>query len=189
VTREGVARAGRLPYRDLRSARLLLRRPQAGDAELVFRAFSADAEVTRYLAWPPHETLADAEVALAARLQRLADGREYSWTIERAASGEVIGIVSAWHEADAIELGFVLARSCWGGGLATEATIAVKDWALASPGVARVWATCDAENLASARVLAKAGLANRGPFAREIVRPNLGPQPRPSLLFEATAGP
>jgi hypothetical protein len=45
------------------------------------------------------------------------------------------------------------------------------------------WAACDAENPASARVLEKAGLAPRGRYERDVVRPKLGPTPRPSLYF------
>jgi len=92
---------------------------------------------------------------------------------------EVIG----WREGDALELGFTLVKPCWGQGLATEATSAVKDWAFDTGAVRRVWASCDAENRASACVLAKAGLEPRGPFEREIVRPNLAAAPRPSLYF------
>jgi len=45
------------------------------------------------------------------------------------------------------------------------------------------WAACDAGNPASARVLEKAGLAPRGRYERDVVRPKLGPTPRPSLYF------
>ena len=55
----------RLAYRDLPTARLLLRRPMPSDAPLVFSSFGSDPEVTRYLSWSPHETLAEAEAALA----------------------------------------------------------------------------------------------------------------------------
>jgi RimJ/RimL family protein N-acetyltransferase len=64
--------------------------------------------------------------------------------------------------------------------------VAVTEWALAEAGITRVWATCDVENVASARVLEKAGLIARGVFERAILRPNLAPIPRPSLLFETS---
>jgi len=95
-----------------------------------------------------------------------------------------VGVISAWLEPGAAELGFVLARRHWNRGLTTEAVLSVADWALASPELSRLWATCDLENHASARVLEKAGLTNLGLCERQIVRPNLGPGPRPSLLFE-----
>lgn len=173
----------RLAYRELATARLRLRRPHAGDARLFFARLGADPEVMRFLRWRPHASLADAEAAVAQRLERLARGVEYSWILEPLASRAGVGVISAWREGDALELGFVLARDAWGQGLATEATIAVRDWALESGAVARVWATCDVANPASARVLEKAGLAPRGRYERDVVRPNLGPAPRPSLYF------
>ena len=137
----------------------------------------------RYLTWRPHETLADAEAAIAERLDRLETELEYSWILELAASGRVVGLISAWVEGEAAEVGFVLARDRWNQGLMTEALLAVTRWARGSPELTRVWATCDVENAASARVLEKAGFACSGEFERRIVRPNLGPEPRPSLLF------
>jgi ribosomal-protein-alanine N-acetyltransferase len=38
----------------LETARLTLRRFAAGDADAMFRNWSNDPEVTRYLTWPPH---------------------------------------------------------------------------------------------------------------------------------------
>lgn len=173
----------RLSYRELSTPRLLLRRPRSSDAALIFTAFGADPEVMRFLAWRPHASLANAEAAVARRLERLANGVEYSWILEPIASGAAVGLISCWLEGDALEIGFSLARSFWGQGLMSEAATAVRDWAFGTGAVQRVWATCDVENPASARVLEKAGLEPRGRFERNIVRPNLGPEPRPSLYF------
>lgn len=185
-----------VPYRTLRTERLVLRRPVSEDAARVFRSYGTDPEVTRFLAWRPHRSLADARNAMAARLERLAAGTELSWVLEPAAADPadpggtgLAGLVSAWLERGEAELGFVLARRHWGRGLMTEAVRAVVAMLFEAPGPSRVWATCDAENLASARVLEKAGLLPRGRFARDIVRPNLAPEPRPSLLFERLRPP
>lgn len=172
-------------YRDLRTERLVLRCPEQDDAERIFRTFGSDPEVTRFLTWRPHRSIADAEAALAQRLQRLRDGSEYSWVVQRADHREAIGIVSAWLAGGGAELGFVLARAHWNLGLMTEAVSAVTEWAFAEGGAARVWATCDLENVGSARVLEKARFTKLGLLARDIVRPNLSPISRPSLLFEA----
>lgn len=120
---------------------------------------------------------------MARRRERLTNGTEYSWILERLDSGAAVGLISGWLEGDALELGFTLVQSSWGQGLMTEAAIAVKGWAFATGAIRRVWASCDAENLASARVLEKAGLTPHGLFEREIVRPNLAEAPRPSLYF------
>jgi [ribosomal protein S5]-alanine N-acetyltransferase len=172
-----------LDYRELATARLRLRRPRASDAALIFDDFGADPEVMRFLSWRPHASLAAAEAAVSTRVERLANGVEYSWILELSASDAAVGLISGWIEGEAFELGFALVRSCWGQGLMSEATAAVKDWAFGTGAVRRVWATCDVENRASARVLEKAGLEPQGLYVRGIVRPKLGPEPRPSLYF------
>jgi RimJ/RimL family protein N-acetyltransferase len=171
-----------LDYRGLSTARLRLRRPRAEDATLVFTGFGADPEVMRFLSWRPHASLEAAEAAVQRRLERLENGVEYSWVLEDGA-GAAVGMISGWLEGDALELGFALVRPCWGRGLMSEAAAAVKDWALGTGSVRRVWATCDAENHACARVLEKVGLEPRGAWQGGVVRPNLEAEPRPSLHF------
>src|SRR4029079_13638320 len=56
------------------------------------------------------------------------------------------------------DLGFIFARDAWGQGYATEAAAAMVRAGFQQLGVGRIFSTCDAANLASARVLEKAGL-------------------------------
>lgn len=48
----------------------------------------------------------------------------------------------------------------------------------AVPSVSRVWAVCDVENRASARVLEKIGMRFEGILARWSIHPNLSDEPR-----------
>ena len=78
--------------------------------------------------------------------------------IERKA-GEVIGycgLIDSGHGAQEPELAFELLRRFWGQGYATEASLAVLDWARSS-GHARLWASVWDWNAASRRVLTKLG--------------------------------
>lgn len=80
--------------------------------------------------------------------------------IERKAVGDVIGycglVESGTGPEGEPELAFELLRRFWGRGYATEASLAVLDWA-SSSGYARLWATVWDWNVASRRVLAKVG--------------------------------
>jgi len=174
-----------MQYRELGTPRLLLRRPESSDALRLFRSVESDPEVARYLSWQPHIDVAESEQTLALRLDRIADQTEFSWILQRVGPPEAIGLISAWFGPEDAELGFVLSRSYWGSGLMTEAVAAVADWVFGGAGVKKLWATCDTENLASARVLEKAGFRPRGLFHRKVVRPNLGSKPRSCLLFES----
>ena len=80
--------------------------------------------------------------------------------VERKAAGDVIGycglIDSGRGSEGEPELAFELLRRVWRQGYATEASLAVLDWARSS-GYERVWATVWEWNTASRRVLAKLG--------------------------------
>ena len=41
----------------IETPRLILRRAKMEDAEAMFRNWANDTEVTRYLTWPPHESI------------------------------------------------------------------------------------------------------------------------------------
>ena len=80
--------------------------------------------------------------------------------VERKASRDVIGycglVDSGRGSAGEPELAFELLRRVWCQGYATEASLAVLEWARSS-GYERLWATVWDWNTASRRVLAKVG--------------------------------
>ena len=65
---------------------------------------------------------------------------------------------------------------------ATEAATLLVGWLQRQPAFVRIWATCDADNAASAAVLRKAGLQLEGRLRRATVRPNRGTAPRDTLM-------
>ena len=78
---------------------------------------------------------------------------------ERKVVGDVIGycgLIASGREAHEPELAFDFLRRFWGQGYATEASLAVLDWAR-SYGHERLWAHVWDWNTASRRVLAKVG--------------------------------
>ena len=162
--------------------RLRLRRPALTDADAVY-AWGSDPEVARFADWPRSTS---AEASLERLRQRATDwesGAEYYWLITLAHDGRAIGAIASTVSQHAADFGYLLDRRYWGNGYATEAARAIVAWALSLPAVARVWATCDTENLASARVLEKAGLVLEGTLRRAIVRPNLSNEPRDAFLY------
>ena len=80
--------------------------------------------------------------------------------VERKAARDVIGycgLIDSGRGSDGEpELAFELLRRVWRQGYATEASLAVLDWARSS-GYERLWATVWEWNTASRRVLAKVG--------------------------------
>lgn len=172
------------PPTHIETARLILRKPVVEDTPLIYEAYANDAEVTRYLTWRPHRTVADGEEPAAHRLAAWETGEYFCWVVTlREEGGELIGMISIRPDEWRVDLGYVLGRKFWGRGYMTEAVRAVVDYALAETEVFRVWAVCDVENAASARVLEKAGMRREGILRRWAMHPNLSDEPRDSLCY------
>jgi RimJ/RimL family protein N-acetyltransferase len=165
------------------TARLRLRRPVAADAPAIFAAWARDPEVTRYLTWRPHRSLAATRDFLKVSAAAWREGRTFAWAITLKEAGRPVGMIELRPAGHRVELGYCLGRAWWGRGLMTEAVRAVAGWALAQRDVVRVWAVCDVENPASARVLEKAGMAREGLLRRWSLHPNVSATPRDCWCF------
>jgi [ribosomal protein S5]-alanine N-acetyltransferase len=167
----------------LHTARLRLRPARLDDAEAVFAGWARDPCATRYLSWRPYDDVALARAFLADAIEARQRGRRCLWSLEQVEDGQVIGQIDALLEGHRVYLGWVLAPPQWGRGYMSEAVRAVVEGCLAVPGIFRVWAVCDVDNRASARVMEKAGMSFEGRLRRFIVHPNLGPEPRDVLCY------
>jgi RimJ/RimL family protein N-acetyltransferase len=165
--------------------RLRGRRPAMSDAEAVFE-YGRDPEVTRYMEFRTHTEMRTVHEFLQGCAPRWASGEEFCWALTLKGDDRAIGTIACRIRGRALDFGYVLNRRYWGRGLATEAARFVVTWASELPVIDRIWAVCDAENLASARVLEKAGLDREGLLRRQTVRPNMGPEPRDTLVYART---
>jgi RimJ/RimL family protein N-acetyltransferase len=149
------------PACPIRTERLLLRPHLESDLDDMV-PFHSDPEVTRYIPWPVR-TRDETRVALAGRLDKGTAANEGDWLIlavVSAAENRVIGEVLLKRESDAErtgELGYVIAPSHQGQGLATEAADAMLRLAFDEFGLERVTARIDEPNLASRRMIARLG--------------------------------
>lgn len=171
------------PPTHIETARLILRKPVVEDTPRIYEAYANDAEVTRYLTWRPHHTLADGEEPAAHRLAAWETDEYFCWVITLRDDGELIGMISIRPVEWRVDLGYVLGRRWWGQGYMTEAARAVVDYLLSEREVFRVWAVCDVENLASARVLEKAGMQFEGRLRRWAMHPNVSDEPRDCFCY------
>ena len=172
-----------VPPEGFQTDRLVLRRPVAADAEAIFDGWARDPEVTKYLVWRPHASVADARDHIARCRTSWEEGREFVWLIQHRDEAELVGSLASRHTGHGVNLGYLLARRFWGRGFMVEALEPVVDWWLARPGVYRVWATTDVDNRASARVLEKAGFELEGVLRRWDRHPNVDLEPRDALCY------
>lgn len=131
-----------------------------------FAQLNADAEVMRYF---PATLTREESDALAMRIRlALAEQGWGLWAAEH--EGEFIGFVGLArprfeaHFTPCLELGWRLARSAHGKGLATEAAIAARDFALRELSNEPLVSFTVPQNLASRRVMEKLGLVYDGDF-------------------------
>jgi ribosomal-protein-alanine N-acetyltransferase len=170
----------------LRTERLVLRLPAMADARAIFDGYAQDAEVSRYLIWRPHASIAETRAFLRTCVGSRQTAAKRTWTITSAGDGGLLGMIDARLHGFHAEIGYALKRSAWGRGLMTEASRAVVEAVLHVPGMFRVAALCDVDNVASARVLEKVGMLREGILRRRIIHPNLSPEPRDVYCYART---
>lgn len=143
----------------LETSRLLLRLPTGADAG-PFLDMHQNPDVIRYLQIPVPAN----EITAAWRNVAMMIGhwhlRGYGqWAVVEKASGQLIGRVGLWNPEGwpGVELGWLIRRSHWGQGIATEAARAALDWAWANIDTDHVISLIQPENVPSMRVAAKVG--------------------------------
>ena len=157
----------RLPA-EIQTARLLLRPHTFSDIEDVL-ALGMDAEWARFLPLPNPYLRVHAEQFLA-RQVLLDPAMHVSWAITHQGTFAG-GINIRFQPAHRLgEVGYAVSRPAWGQGFATEALVAVVACAFSTlTELNRVRGMADLRNLASQRVLVKAGFTREGTLRQNHV--------------------
>jgi len=149
----------------LQTERLVLRDFREGDWEAVHR-YACDPQVVRYMKWGPNsEEETKAFVQRALSTQQEDPRRAFELAVTLKETGALIGACSlhvSRPEHRQGWIGYCFHRAYWGRGYGTEAASVLIALGFEQLGLHRIFATCDARNLASARVLEKAGMRREG---------------------------
>lgn len=149
---------------NLDTPRLLLRQLRGSDINDVF-AYASDPLVAEHTTWRAHKARSDSERFVQSILNLYRTQQVAPWAVVHKADQKVIGTCGfgSWQIYHArAEIGYALARPYWGQGLTTEAVTAVINFGFRKMELNRIYAFCLPENIASARVLQKAGMAYEG---------------------------
>ena len=161
----------------LETPRLLLRRFEVNDAQAMFENWASDPEVTRYLTWPPHETIEVTQGLLQDWVERYGAADYYHWAIILKENGDQpIGSIAVVDHDDGAEkatVGYCLGRKWWHRGYMTEALTAVIRYLLEDVEMNRVEAYHDPRNPYSGSVMKKCGMTYEGTL-RQSDRNNQG---------------
>ena len=158
----------------IHTERLVLRRFRMEDAQAMFDNWASDEEVTKYLTWPPHETVDTTQMVLSDWVASYEKPDFYLWAIEF--EGQPIGSISVVElnaDVEKAHIGYCIGKNWWRRGIMSEALKAVMDHLFDEVGMNRVEACFDTRNPNSGRVMAKCGMKFEGTF-RQAGRNNQG---------------
>lgn len=159
----------------LETARLILAAPTAADADTVFERYASDPEVTKYLGWPRHQSVADTRGFLAFSAAEWKRWPAGPYLIRTRSDGRLLGSTGLGFERpDEAMTGYVLAKEAWGKGYASEVLEAMVDVARGI-NMRRIYALCHPQHRASWRVLEKCGFSPDRSWSKQAEFPNLAP--------------
>ncbi|HET9720267.1 MAG TPA: GNAT family N-acetyltransferase [Solirubrobacteraceae bacterium] len=141
------------------------------DADALF-ALHSNAFVLRYWDAPPWSERERAGRFIAACRQMAEQGSGARLAVDRLSDGAFIGWcgLTRWNpDYRSASLGYCFTDGAWGQGYATEAALALLQWAFEALDLNRVQAQTDTRNLASARVLEKLNFIREGTLREDCV--------------------
>lgn len=155
----------RLTTKVIETYRLILRPFKVEDASAVFETWASDPEVTKYMSWPTHRSVADSEGYMAFVQEMYAKKSGGDWAITLKDTGKLIGSMGAYianERAKSVNSGYIIAKDYWLQGYTSEAYSAVIDYLFRETEVLRIAAYHDIRNVGSGAVMRKCGLQYEG---------------------------
>lgn len=146
-------------YREIKTKRLVLRPLCLEDLHTVHE-YASDKENAKYMVYLPNETLEETQeflLEVCSEWQKdVPSFYEFAITLDK----KLIGAVCIYLDSERREgeLGWILNKKYWNHGYATEAAMAMKEFALNELKVSRLIAHCDSRNISSYHIMEKIGL-------------------------------
>lgn len=146
-------------YHEIKTNRLLLRPLNISDLDSV-HVYASDEENTAFMVWLPNTTKEETAQFLLNITEEWKKENPGFYEFAITIDGKQIGAVSVTlnKRKNMGELGWIINKQYWKKGYATEAALAVKDFALHVLKVSKLTANCDYRNSSSYRVMEKIGL-------------------------------
>lgn len=152
-------------FHPMETEHLLLRKLQLGDVYEYYERLFGDGDVSRYMLFEPHQTIMESLESVQRKLKRYEEEPFYCWAVELKEETGLIGLVELLRFDEKTETcSFVYMLGCnyWNQGYGTEILKAVFRFAFAELEVERIVADHITENVASGRVMEKAGMKHIG---------------------------
>jgi RimJ/RimL family protein N-acetyltransferase len=157
-----------MPDYPIETNRLTLRPFTRGDVDDVY-SYRSREDVCAYLFDEPmsRETCAEAVAARVGQVALNEEGDKVVLAVGVRGAARIIGEISLIWRSEEFgqgELGYIFHPDAHGHGYATEASRALLSFGFHTAGLHRIYARCDARNLASAKVMARLGMRQEAHF-------------------------
>ena len=152
-------------FHPIETERLLLRQLQLGDVYEYYERLFGDADVSRYMLFDPHQTILESLESVQRKLKRYEEGNFYCWGVELKEEAGLMGLVELLRfdeQTQSCSFVYMLGCNYWNQGYGTELLKAVFRFAFEELEVERILADHMTKNIASGRVMEKAGMKHIG---------------------------
>ena len=144
----------------IQTQRLILRKITSDDIEAIY-SWMSDHEMARYEDWVPHESVDYTRGFISWLTGDYKSEQTYCWGVQL--DGEIVGFamvvdVHEWNSS----IAYYIKTDLWSNGYATEAIDAIMNFMFFEVGVDRITAKHSIKNIASGKVLKKAGMRYKG---------------------------
>jgi ribosomal-protein-alanine N-acetyltransferase len=145
----------------LETERFFLRKFQMSDAHDIYSNWLSDKDSARYNAWRVHSSIEVTEEYLSEWIDSYKKNDYFHWAVADKNTEEAIGSVtvsSIKKGKKYCEIGYTIAKKLWNQGIATEVLTRVLEYLTNEVGFETICAMHDVRNVASGRVMEKAGM-------------------------------
>jgi len=151
-------------FESLETERLIIRRLTKEDAPAIFH-YASDPEITKYVLFPTHQTLEDTWKFLGTTLEKYEKKEVAPWGLAWKANNHLIGTCDfVWWDIinRKAEIGYILTKEHWNKGIMSEAVKRLIQFGFEEMNLNRIETRCNESNIASSRVMEKAGMSYEG---------------------------
>ncbi len=145
----------------IETVRLILRRFELEDVPDMFHNWASDSQVCKFLPWGPYKDIEAVEGRISQWIEYYDNANYYNWGIYLKSQAELVGTIRVEIFNDKLkscEIGYCIGREFWNYGIMTEALRGVIHYMFYDIGYEKVIARHDVLNMASGKVMQKAGM-------------------------------
>lgn len=148
----------------IETKRLILRKFDENDYQMMFDNWASDEIVARNAGWPKHENSEDTRKLIQMWIKEYKESNTFNWIIELKDMFPIGSITVVRKDLNnrTCEIGYNIGKEYWNNGYATEAIKAVLDYLFSLDLFDTITAQCFEFNIASSRVLEKNGFSKEG---------------------------